>query len=91
MKQSVTDQTLDELAAGELPESVIQAIKELDITIEDLVNWYRTQPKFRFLIEDGKAILDLHVKLPTKRLTVILGGTGILGALITLFKHFLHL
>lgn len=83
--------TLDELAAGELPQAVIEEIKDVEITVGDLVNWYRSQPKFRFLIQDGKAIFDLHVKLPTKRLAVILGSTGIVGGLIALLKQLLHL
>ena len=65
------DITLDELAAGNLPEHVLQAIESMEVSLGELVEFVNTQPKFRIAVQDGFVAVDLRIRLPVRTLALV--------------------
>jgi hypothetical protein len=75
---------LDVLVSGKLPDRVIDAIAEMELTIEEVVELEASRPKVRVTVEDGDINVDTHVCVSIKKalavLGAVLGGAGGLWA-----------
>lgn len=74
--------SLDRLASSKLPERVLAAIAEMELTVAELVEWDASKPDWRiFRTEDGDLIIEMRVRLSRKKLLAVLGSiAGLLWA-----------
>ena len=64
---------LDELAAGRLPQHIIDALKEMELTVEEVVQWQDSKPNVRvFTTSDGKLLIETRVQIPLKKTVTII-------------------
>jgi len=77
--------SLDDIGDGKLPEKVVRTIKDIDIKVEDMVEWDNHRPSLVLKIKDGVLTLEVRLRLPVKKilgaaaacLTTFLGVTNI--------------
>ena len=67
---------LDELASGRLPERIITAIGEMELTIEELMEWQESKSTLRFTTAGEELIIEIRAHIPMKKALAILGGVG---------------
>jgi hypothetical protein len=81
---------LDELAAGKLPERIIAAISEMELTVAEVTQWEAGKPTVHFVATEGELTIEIRVHIPTKKLLAILGGvSSLLWATTNLILRYL--
>jgi len=68
--------TLEELVIGKLPDRVLSAIDQMEITIADVAQWEASKPSMRVMARDGRLVVDLKVRWQIKKLLMVIGGLG---------------
>ena len=59
-KQQTQRVSLEEVASGRLPERILKQIEKMDLTVEEVVEWEKSKPNFRFILTDKQ--LDFMVR-----------------------------
>jgi hypothetical protein len=73
---------LDELASGRLPNRIIAAINEMELTIEEVIEWETSKPEVRLTVTNKDLFVEMRVRIPIKKALAIFGGMGGLWATI---------
>lgn len=74
---------LDELAAGKLPERLIEAINQTEITVEEALEWQEGKPAMRLSGTEKGIRLELRLDLPiTKKSIAALSSIGASAGLL---------
>jgi hypothetical protein len=74
---------LDELASGRLPERIITAINEMELSVGEMMRWETSKSPIHFSLTDGKLSIDIRIRIPIKK-TIAIGGVG--GLLLVIVK-----
>jgi hypothetical protein len=81
---------LDELAAGKLPERVVAAIQDVELTVEEVLEWEASQPSLRVSTTNGKVRLRVRVEISyPKLITLIVTVLSGLSGMVWTGVHFL--
>ena len=72
--------SLDDLASGKLPERIISAIKDMELTIGDMAQWEKSRPATRITLTKGYLIVDVRFRARVKKIVAVLCGTVTLAA-----------
>lgn len=67
---------LDDVVQGNLPEHIIDALKEMTITIEELDEWAGSKPPIRFWVKGKRLYYEISGSVSTKKITAIVGSIG---------------
>ena len=79
--------TLEDLATGELRPEIIEAIGQVEITIEDLLLWQATKPRFKLTMLDKHVIVDIHFKTTVRKVLLLLSSTGVITLMLAAIRH----
>jgi hypothetical protein len=66
--------TLEELVIGKLPERLLSALNKTELTVADLARWEASKPALHIMASDSHLIVDLKLRLPIKKMLVVIGG-----------------
>lgn len=75
---------LDDLITGKLPERIITAISEMELTVEEVTQWEASRPPLRISLMDGKLSIDIRFRIPIKKMIAI--GSAVGGFLLTVMQ-----
>ncbi len=65
---------LDMLASGKLPDRIVEAISEMELTIEEVTELEASKPKVRAVVEDDHVVVETRVRVSIKKVLAVLGG-----------------
>jgi hypothetical protein len=65
---------LDDLVAGRLPERVIEAVNQVQLSIAEVSDWESSRPVFRLRITERILKLDVRLTVSLKKALALLGG-----------------
>jgi hypothetical protein len=76
---------LDELAAGKLPERLIESINQMELTVEEALEWQEGKPAVRIVGTEEGLRIRLQLDLPINKKTIAALGSisASVGLLIT--------
>ena len=75
--------TIDELGTGKLPDRILEAVNEMEISVDEMLEWERTKPDFHASITDGSVSIEVRKRYSLKKLiTVITAVTGVAATII---------
>lgn len=64
---------LDKLVIGKLPDGVLEAISQMEITVADVQAWDESQPDFYVRRNGSYLDLQLRMRIQTKKYVVAIG------------------
>jgi hypothetical protein len=73
-KRHTNTVSLDDLVAGTLPQSVLAAIAEVQLTVEEVADWERGKPVWRLSATSDELVVEVKLRLPIKRVLAVLGA-----------------
>jgi hypothetical protein len=82
-KQHRTPTTIEELAAGQLPIKLLDAINEMELSVEEVVQWERSKPAIRVTFSERAVYIETRLKIPLKRAAVVGSISGLILAVTT--------
>jgi hypothetical protein len=87
-KRKVNTVLLDDLVAGRLPQRVVAAIAEVELTVEEVADWQRGKPAWRLSATSEELVVEVQLRLPIKRVLALLGALA--GAVFAVAKFAVH-
>ena len=64
---------LEKLIHGKLPTRIIQAIEEMELTVEEVLEWETGKPKIRVVATESDLQIALRLRIPIKEMLGTLG------------------
>jgi hypothetical protein len=72
MEKSVL--SVDDWASGELPERLISAINQMELTVAEMTRWETSKPAFRVVFTEGNLVVEIRTHVPIKKALAVLGS-----------------
>ncbi|HKP52658.1 MAG TPA: hypothetical protein VJ183_08390 [Chloroflexia bacterium] len=85
-RQRKPQASLDELLVGRLPDRVIDRFKEIEFTVDEVLEWEKSKPPGGVVFRPPYIIIDIHIRTTTKK---ALGVIGAVGSIIWIALQFL--
>ncbi len=82
--------SLDDLAAGKLPDRITKAINEMELTVEEVIEWESSKPKVRLVATVNSVEIGIRVRIPMKKLAAIFASLGGASGLFWIVSHIIH-
>ena len=73
-KRQTNTVSLDDLVTGKLPDRVLAAIAEMQLTVEEVGKWERGKPAVRVSATTEELVLDVRIRVPIRRVLAVLGA-----------------
>lgn len=77
--------SLDQLAAGKLPKRVLDAIGNIEVTLEEVAAWDQERPTLRLTITDREFRIEGRKRIGLKRAVAVI--SGVVGAVWALLQY----
>jgi hypothetical protein len=74
----------DELGNGKLPNRILEAVSEMEISVDEMLEWERTKPDFHASITDGSVRIEVRKRYSLRKLITVV--TAVSGAAATIIK-----
>lgn len=82
--------SIDSIVDERLPLHIKKTIREMELSLEELADWEDNKSPFKFLLNKDGLRIDIHLRIPTLKLIVLLAGlAGAGGGLWIVSKLFL--
>lgn len=79
--------SLETLAVGTLPPRINQTIDELELTVEELVEWEQSKSPVRVTATKDEVRITVQIRVPTKKLVALISS---LGSLLVFVVNFVY-
>lgn len=56
--------SLEVLAAGRLPKHMLDAIDEMELTVEEVSDWNLSRPPFRLMVTNSTLMVEINWQIP---------------------------
>lgn len=75
--------TIDELTSGNLPHRILDAVSQMDMSVNEIVNWERSKPTFHITLSDGHLHINVRKQYSLKKILAISGSIlGVVWAIL---------
>ncbi len=80
----------EEVIAGRLPDHLVDEIRQLPLTFEELARWQLSKSGFRLVVTEREVFFQLQVRIPIKKALAGLAGiSGLLWVVVNLILRYL--
>ena len=80
---------LDELASGRLPQRILDEISEMQLTVDEVIEWESSRPKVWLVVSGDELVVRTANRIPIKKLLKILGGASGAGGVLAFVQWIL--
>lgn len=74
MRKKTPGYGLDEVLVGKVPERLLDSVKEMNLTVGEMIEWDESKPRFRLVATEHGSYVVIRIAIPTKKTLGIVGG-----------------